>query len=79
MPATMNISLPEPLKKFVDGQVKQGGYCGVSDYVRDLIRDDQQRSAAQQLRSLIAEGLNSGAPVAVDKKYWAAKRQQFGA
>ena len=79
MPATMNISLPEPLKKFVDGQVKEGGYSGASDYVRDLIREHQQLVAAQQLRSLIAEGLNSGAPIVADKKYWAAKRKNLGA
>lgn len=79
MPATMNISLPEPLKNFVDSQVKQGGYSGVSDYIRDLIRDDEQRVAADKLRGLIAEGLASGAPVAADKKYWAAKRKQLRA
>jgi len=79
MPATMNVSLPEPLKRFVDSQVKRGGYAGVSDYVRDLIRDHQQRVAGEQLRTLIAEGLASGAPVPADKKYWAAKRRQLRA
>lgn len=79
MPATMNISLPEPLKNFVDSQVKQGGYSGASDYIRDLIRDDEQRVAADKLRGLIAEGLASGAPIAADKKYWAAKRKQLRA
>ncbi|MEO6922634.1 MAG: type II toxin-antitoxin system ParD family antitoxin [Bryocella sp.] len=77
MPATMNISLPEPLKEFVDSQIVRGGYAGASDYVRDLIRDDQQRIAVEQLRTLIAEGLASGAPLPADKKYWAAKRKQF--
>lgn len=79
MPATMNISLPEPLKKFVDSQIARRGYAGASDYVRELIRDDQQRIAAEQLRTLIAEGLSSGAPKPVDKKYWAAKRKQLRA
>lgn len=79
MPATMNISLPEPLKKFVDLQVKQRGYSGVSDYVRDLIRTDQQGNAAGHLRRLIAEGIASGAPVPVDKAYWGAKRKQLRA
>lgn len=77
MPATMNISLPELLKKFVDGRVKRGGYSGVSDYVRELIRADQQSVAAEHLRGLIAEGLASGAPVVVDAKYWAAKRKRL--
>jgi len=45
----MNISLPERLKKFVDGQVRKGGYSGASGYVRDLIRDHQQQVAAEQL------------------------------
>ncbi len=77
MPTTMNISLPEPLKEFVDSQVRQGGYSGASDYVRDLLRDQQQRVAAEALRGLIAEGLASGAPVPADKKYWAAKRKHL--
>ena len=79
MPATMNISLPEPLKKFVDGQVKAGGFSGASDYVRDLIRDHQKQVAVQQLRTLIAEGLNSGTGVVADKRYWAVKRKKLGA
>ena len=79
MPTTMNISLPEPLKKFVDSEVKRGGYAGASDYVRDLIRDHQKQVAGEQLRGLIAQGLASGSPVAVDRKYWTAKRKKLGA
>lgn len=74
MPSTMNISLPQPLKKFVDQQVKQRGYSGVSDYIRDLIRTDQQGAAA--LRRLIAEGVASGAAAPVDKAYWAVKHSE---
>ena len=37
---SMNISLPDPLKKFVDGQIAQGRYSSVSEYVRELIRAD---------------------------------------
>jgi antitoxin ParD1/3/4 len=77
MATTMNISLPEPLKQFVDAQVNQRGYGGASDYVRELIRGDQQRVAAERLRELIADGLASGAPTPVDKRYWAAKRKQL--
>jgi antitoxin ParD1/3/4 len=78
MPATMNISLPEPLKKFVDRQVKERGYAGASDYVRELIRNDEKRAAAELLRSLIAEGLSSGDAVPVDDAYWKRKRKQWG-
>lgn len=37
---TLNISLPEPLKEFVDEQVNSGRHSNASDYVRELIRDD---------------------------------------
>lgn len=77
MPATMNISLPEPLKKFVDRQVKERGYAGASDYVRELIRNDEKRAAADLLRKLIAEGLASGEAVPVDDAYWKRKRKQW--
>jgi antitoxin ParD1/3/4 len=77
MSTTMNISLPAPLKKFVDRQVKERGYAGVSDYVRELIRDDQKRAAADQLRSIIAEGLASGQPIVADDAYWERKRKKL--
>lgn len=66
--ATMNISLSEPLKQFVDEEVRQGGYSSTSDYVRDLIRQHQRRKAQDFLRQLIAEGLASGPtePVTAD-------------
>jgi antitoxin ParD1/3/4 len=77
MPASMNVSLPDPLKVFVDEQVKRGGYDSTSDYVRQLIREHQQRLAVENLRGLIADGLASGPAVAVTKKYWAAKRKRL--
>ena len=42
---SMNISLPDPLKQFVDGQIAEGRYSSVSEYVRELIRADEQRKA----------------------------------
>jgi len=43
--ATMNISLPDPMKRWVEGQAESGRYSNASDYVRDLIRRDQERMA----------------------------------
>jgi antitoxin ParD1/3/4 len=57
--STMNISLPESLKAFVDAQVSGRGYGTSSEYVRELIRRDQDR---QRLRGLLLEGAAS-APV----------------
>ena len=56
--ATMNVSLPDEMKQWVEQQASSGRYGNSSDYIRDLIRKDQQ--AATELRVLIEEGLNSG-------------------
>ncbi len=59
--ATMNVSLPDPMKEWVEQQTKGGRYSNVSDYVRDLIRRDQERSdKLAELQRLITEGLDSG-------------------
>lgn len=42
--ATMNISLPDPMKQWVEAQAETGRYSNVSDYVRDLIRREQDRN-----------------------------------
>jgi antitoxin ParD1/3/4 len=56
---SMNISLPEPLKQFVDGQIAQGRYSSASEYIRELIRADEKRKAEEQLETMLLEGLNS--------------------
>ena len=56
---SMNVSLPEPLRDFVEQEVGSGGYGTVSEYVRELIREDQKRKAQQRLEALLLEGLNS--------------------
>lgn len=76
MATTMNISLPEPLRRFVDQQVREGGFSSTSDYVRELIRERQKRNAEEHLRSLIAEGLGSGQGVPVDDAWFEQLRQR---
>ena len=56
---SMNISLPDPLKQFVDGQVAEGRYSSASEYVRELIREDEKRKAKNKLEALLLEGLGS--------------------
>lgn len=68
--STMNISLPDSMKRFVDQQVREGDYAGASDYVRDLVRREQRAAAEAKLRRLIAEGLASGPPTAVDPSFF---------
>jgi antitoxin ParD1/3/4 len=70
---TMNISLPEALKAFVDEQVAGRGYGTSSEYVRELIRRDQDR---QRLRGLLLEGASSPMGEAVDPAYFAGLRDR---
>ncbi|MGB5559172.1 MAG: type II toxin-antitoxin system ParD family antitoxin [Paracoccaceae bacterium] len=59
---TMNVSLPDPMKSWVEQQSQSGRYANSSDYVRDLIRRDQQRAGAiAEMQSEIDAGLASGA------------------
>lgn len=59
--ATMNISLPGPMKEWVEAQSKTGRYSNASDYVRDLIRKDQERGEKiAAMQRLVDEGLQSG-------------------
>lgn len=65
--ATMNVSLPDPMKDWVETQAKTGRYSNASDYVRALIRRDQDRAAAvAELQALVDEGLASGPAVDFD-------------
>ena len=61
---TMNVSLPDQLKEFVDSQVGSGRYSSVSEYVRDLIRDDEKRKveskAVKPLRRPARIGVEAG-------------------
>ncbi len=59
--ASMNVSLPDQMKDWVEAQTRTGRYANVSDYVRDLIRRDQDRAAKiAALQAKIDEGLASG-------------------
>lgn len=69
----MNISLPETLKSFVDDQVSGRGYGTSSEYVRELIRKDQDR---QHLRGLLLEGAQSPPGEAVTPAYFESLRRQ---
>lgn len=71
--STMNISLPEALKSFVDEQVNQRGYGTSSEYIRELIRKDQDRL---QLRDLLLAGASSSPAAPADTTYFEGLRSQ---
>jgi antitoxin ParD1/3/4 len=70
---TMNVSLPDSLKSFVDEQVAKRGYGTSSEYVRELIRSDQDR---QRLRDLLLDGAASPATADADETYFTGLRDR---
>lgn len=56
----MSFALPEAMRHYIDARVASGHYGNTSEYIRDLIRKDQEEQAVQRLRGLIEEGLASG-------------------
>ena len=71
--ATMNISLPEELKSFIDAQVAERGYGSTSEYLRELIR--KQRDI-EHLRQMLLDGANSGPGKMIDDAFFAELREQ---
>ncbi len=71
--STMNISLPDTTKSFMDEKVSQRGYSTSSEYVRELIRRDQDRL---HLRGSLLDGAASTPPVPADDLYFDALRQR---
>ena len=66
---TMNISLPDEMKVFVETKIAQEGYGSASEYLRALIRDAQKRRAKQELEAKLLEGLQ-GPAVEMTRKEW---------
>ncbi|CAG2086244.1 type II toxin-antitoxin system ParD family antitoxin [Xanthomonas euroxanthea] len=71
--ATMNISLPDELKQFVDQQVQEHAYGSSSEYLRELIR--KQRDV-EQLRGLLLDGANSGPAVVTEPDFFDKMRER---
>jgi antitoxin ParD1/3/4 len=77
--ATMNISLPDPLKEFVESRVSDGQYSTSSEYFRELVRADQKRLADERLDALVTEGLESGDFIEVTPEFWRSLRSRIEA
>ena len=71
---TMNISLPDALRSFVEEQVAEGGYGSTSEYVRELIRRELDRT---RVRDLLLEGARSAPVVTADEQYFEALRERI--
>ena len=72
---TMNISLPDAMKQYVEQQVADGGYSSASEYVRELVRADQRRRARAELEAALLEGLAGPREVATPD-FWNSVREE---
>ncbi|MCB9890839.1 MAG: type II toxin-antitoxin system ParD family antitoxin [Planctomycetes bacterium] len=71
---SMNVSLPEQLRAFVTDRAA-GRFGSASEYVRELIREDQRRAEQEKLEALLIQGLASGETIEVTPEFWERKRQ----
>ena len=74
---SLNISLPQALKEYLENQVRDGSYSTSSEYIRALLREDQKRRTQGKLEDALLEGVNSGAPTQVSSPYWSRKRREL--
>jgi len=75
---TMNISLPDPMKQYVEEQVTAGDYSSASEYMRELVRADQKRNAKEQLEQTLLESLRDGDPQEATPEFWDTIRNELG-
>ena len=74
---TMNISLPDTRKKYVEEQVAAGEYSSASEYIRVLVRADQKRNARAQLEETLLASLSEGGAQEAAPEYLSALRAEF--
>lgn len=67
---SMNISLPESMRTYVEEQVANGGYGSASEYFRELVRLDKKRKATERVETMLLEGLNSGNATSMTDEDW---------
>ena len=75
--SSLNISISESLREFVKQRVVSAGYSTPSEYIRQLIREDQKAMAKEQLEALLLEGLESGEPTEMTPQTWADIRKRL--
>jgi antitoxin ParD1/3/4 len=72
---SMNISLPDSMRAYVEEEVVNGGYSSVSEYFRELVRQDKKRKATERMQAMLLEGLNSGVATQITDQDWEDIRQ----
>ncbi|MGA2703269.1 MAG: type II toxin-antitoxin system ParD family antitoxin [Isosphaeraceae bacterium] len=73
---TMNISVPDEMRNFVEAQMAQEGFASASEYLRSLIRDAQKRLAKRELEAKFREAMESGPATTMTREDWVALRAE---
>ena len=76
MRASVNISLPQDMRQWVEEQVRNGGYGTVSEYFRELLRQAQKQQAREEIDRKLLAALESGEPVPVTHEDWKQLRKE---
>jgi antitoxin ParD1/3/4 len=74
---SVHFSLPAPMRRWVEEQIEAGRYGNLSEYIRELIRRDQDRAVQERLERLLLEGLESGDPIEVTPEFWERKKKEL--
>lgn len=74
---SLNISLGEPLKSFVEEQAVAGGFTRPDEYVSAVLNAERRRKAEDELERLLLEGLNSGPPIEATEEFWNEKLRRL--
>jgi antitoxin ParD1/3/4 len=72
----MNISLPSPLKEWIEEQVESGGYSTASEYVREVLRRQRAEQARAKVDAHLTEAINSGPATPLRRKDWKRIREE---
>ena len=73
---SLNITLPQELKIFIEQEAEESGYATASDYIRELIREAEQRKSAEALELLLLEGLDLREKAKMSDAEWESRKQQ---
>jgi antitoxin ParD1/3/4 len=76
---SLHITLPEPLKVFIEQEAEESGYANAGDYIRELIIEAEQRKSAEALEALLMEGLDVSQKARMSDAEWEAHKQQHRA
>jgi antitoxin ParD1/3/4 len=74
-PTSMNVSMPRKMRAFIEKRMKAGKFANASEYIRHLVRKDDEAAEVERVRALIEEGLE-GPMVPLDKAEWASIRAE---